>query len=486
MSRILIVDDEPGICWALKSALSDEGQTVEVCSSAEEASNMLSQYSPELIILDVRLPGMDGLTATSHFREVIGTSVPIIIMTAFGDLDTAVQAVAAEAFEYLTKPFDLDQMLNAVHRGLKRVRSEAKSNSESADENKQKISSWGTLIGSSASMQEVFKQIALAANSDLPILITGESGTGKELVARAIHQNSSRKDQLFLPVCLAALAPSVIESELFGHVKGAFTDAKEPRTGLLELASSGTVFLDEIADTSLSLQVKLLRVLEQQEINPVGNPQPRNINTRIVTATNKSLPRLIEQNLFREDFFYRLNVFHISLPPLRERTEDIPLLTRLFLHHAGSSQTELPSDVIQELQSRHWIGNVRELRNVIEHASLLARGGPICLHHLPQPALDERKNPVVPNRDEDQPNPELLLREQISIWVRMQMEARLQSSDASEGGMYEQFLHIIEPPLLESVMKSVEGNLSSAAQFLGIHRATLRQKLRKHIKQPEE
>ncbi|MBT4865858.1 MAG: sigma-54-dependent Fis family transcriptional regulator, partial [Planctomycetaceae bacterium] len=255
MSHVLIVDDEPSICWGFREFLSDEGHEVSVAASAEEALQLVGESKPAAIVLDVRLPGMDGLTAIEHFRRLVG-DVPIIVITAFGNLETAVQAVKEGAFDYLPKPFDLNQASEIVSRALRAAETKSQ---DSASSQVEEVAT--SLIGSSPSMQEVFKQIALVAASDVPVLITGESGTGKELVARAIHFHSQRQVEPFFPVCLAALSDGVVESELFGHVRGAFTGAAADRTGLLELAAGGSVLLDEIADTSTALQVKLLRAL---------------------------------------------------------------------------------------------------------------------------------------------------------------------------------------------------------------------------------
>ena len=328
MSHVLIVDDEPSICWGFRELLTDEGYDVSVASSAEEALALADRSVPDAVVLDVRLPGRDGLSTIQDLRRRIGPA-PIIVITAFGNLDTAVRALEEGAYDYLTKPFDLEQICDVLRRALRR--SEA-GGAETAAEEPASVSE--IFIGTSAAMQAVFKQIALVAPSDVPVLITGESGTGKELVAQAIHRHSRRKDAPFLPTCLAALSEGVIESELFGHVRGAFTGAEQARQGLLELADGGTVFLDEIGDVPLPVQVKLLRAIEQHEVTPVGDARARRTDFRVLAATHRALGDLVAQGEFREDLFYRLGVFHIHVPPLRERVEDIPLLARAFLRTA--------------------------------------------------------------------------------------------------------------------------------------------------------
>lgn len=269
MSHVLIVDDEPGICWGFRELLTDEGHKVSVASSAEAALELADTTTPDAVLLDVRLPGMDGLTALEHLRKRVGDA-PIIVMTAFGNLETACRAVDSGAFDYLTKPFDLEEAVTVLQRALSSATRPAENDAAPADSTVE-----GPLIGRSPAMQEVFKQIAVVARGDVPVLVTGESGTGKELVSRAIHDHGPRRNEPYVPVFLAALSPSVIESELFGHARGAFTGADHDRRGLLELAGNGTVFLDEIGDVPLDVQVKLLRAIEHQEVVPVGSVRPR-------------------------------------------------------------------------------------------------------------------------------------------------------------------------------------------------------------------
>ena len=308
MSRILIVDDEASICWAFRESLGDLGHHVEVAATAEEGLRIAASSPLDVVVLDVRLPGVDGLTAMRSFRDCIGYA-PIIVVTAFGNLETAVRALEGGAFDYLVKPFDLDQATTVVTRALEKRQSPEPAATLLARETE-------ALIGSSAAMQDLFKTIALVAPTDVPVLITGESGTGKELVARAIHRHSGRRDGPFLPICLAALNPGLVERELFGHIKGSFTGAVHDRAGLLELASGGTVLLDEIGDVSPSLQVKLLRAIEHREVTPVGDARPRFTDIRVIAATNRPLSELMAAGEFREDLFFRLSVFQIHLPAL--------------------------------------------------------------------------------------------------------------------------------------------------------------------------
>jgi two-component system nitrogen regulation response regulator GlnG len=406
---------------------------------------------------------MDGLTALPRLREQSGGS-PIVVMTAFGDLKTAVKAVEAGAFDYLVKPFDLDQAGLLIRRAL--IAGKRPSNPTSTAV---PMELEDELIGSSPPMQALFQRIALVAAADVPVLITGESGTGKERVARAIHRYGARREGPFVPVCLPALSPSLVEAELFGHAKGAFTGASHDRKGIFELAKGGSVLLDEIGDAPLSLQVKLLRAIENREIAPVGDPRSRPVDMRIIASTNCLLSELVEAGTFRQDLYFRLAAFPIEVPPLREHPDDIPTLARHFLALCRGridESTELTADVLESLRERPWPGNVRELRNMIERASILARGGLIRLEHLP-PITTTIAN--VPRQD---------LAKAVNTWARDQA-SKLDSS-AIEGDLYSRFLRETEPALLQAALDRCGGNRASAAQLLGIDRATLRQKLKRH------
>jgi two-component system nitrogen regulation response regulator GlnG len=415
------------------------------------------------MILDVRLPGIDGLTALPELRERSGGS-PVVVMTAFGDLETAVRAVEAGAFDYLVKPFDLDQASPIIQRALSaghRPRKPAPPppQLELGDE----------LLGSSPRMQALFQRIALVAASDVPVLITGESGTGKERVARALHRYGARRDGPFVPVCLPALSPSLVEAELFGHVKGAFTGASQDRQGILELARGGTILLDEIGDAPLSLQVKLLRAIENREIAPVGDPRTRPIDIRVLAATNRPLTEMVANGTFREDLYFRLAAFPIHVPALRDRPDDIPTLANHFLARCRGRHTEpreLAADVLEALRHRVWPGNVRELRNAIEHAAILARGGTIRVEHLPGMTTTTASS----HRDD--------LSQAVAGWA--EAEALKLDPSATDGDLYARFLKESEPSLLKAALDRCAGNRAAAAQLLGIDRATLRQKLKRH------
>ena len=472
MSHFLVVDDEPAICWSLREFLTDDGHEVSIAASAEEALRITNAVRPDVVVLDVRLPGMDGLTAIQHLRPHIGTA-PIVVITAFGTLDTAVRAVQEGAFDYLTKPFDLDQAATVLKRALQSC---SATPSEPATP---PLDNGVELIGSSPAMQRVFKQIALVAAADVPVLIAGESGTGKELVARLLHQHSARRDQPFLPVCLAALNPGLVEGELFGHVRGAFTGATADRRGVFEFAERGTLLLDEIADTPLPLQVKLLRVLENREYSPVGDPRPRPTQVRIVAATNRSLSDMIAAGTFREDLYYRLSVFHIELPPLRERLTDLPELASHFLRRVPGGRTapHLAEGFLTALQQRPWAGNVRELRNALEYAVLLARSGPLRAEHLPPPLPMPASVQSHANRQTQPPISQQIATD-ITQWVSQVADQMVEFEATTD--LYDRLLNIIEPPLLQAILTRCGDNRAAAAHKLGLHRGTLRQKLKRH------
>ncbi len=459
MPRLLVVDDEPSICWALSRLGQSLGHEVVTASSAEQALELAARQPPDAVVLDVRLPGMDGLTAMQQLRERCGDP-PVIIITAYGDLNTAVEAVRQGAFEYLIKPFDLETAERAVRRAVARGPQPATAPVEEV----------AGLVGRSPVMQEVFKRIALASASEASVLLCGESGTGKELTARAIHRYSRRADGPFVAVNLASLSPTLAESELFGHARGAFTGAERERSGLLLQAHGGTLFLDEVADVPLSAQVKLLRALEHGEVLPVGANQPVKSDFRVVSATHQELLAKIRDGQFRHDLYFRLAAFRIDLPPLRQRPDDIGELAEYFLALAAPSRESTPgfsADTLREMQRRPWYGNVRELRNAVEHAVIVARSGSIEPEHLPPPT--PAVWPAAPTADRS-------LEDHLADLIRQWTEARL-APPGEEGQLHEDLLRVVEPPLLAAVLQRHHGQCAGAARVLGLHRTTLKKKL---------
>ena len=460
MAHLLIVDDEQSICRALGKLAEELGLSVDSAASAEQGLESARATPPDVIVLDVRLPGMDGLTAMRHFRSMLGT-VPIIVITAFGELNTAVSAVRNGAFDYLLKPFDLNIAERTIQRAL------CIATQPPAAKTPPLNNCDDLIVGSSPAIQEVFKRIALVAPSDACVHIRGESGAGKELVARAIHRYSRRSQSPFIAVNVASLNPSLAESELFGHVRGAFTGADQSRKGFLEQAHGGTIFLDEIADIPMAVQAKLLRVLEHGEILPVGGEQPVHSDFRLISTTHQNLSRRVAEGAFRHDLYFRLITFEIEIPPLRLRREDIRPLTEHFLDVLSAKNEVQPpalsAEAIAELERRNWHGNVRELRNAVEHAMILARGGMIAAEHLPPPMLPaSTADPV------DQ--------QAISASIRQWAELKLQNPDDAQD-LYDQLLKIVEPSLFRAAMDHSDGQFIAAARKLGIHRTTLRKKM---------
>lgn len=478
---ILIVDDEPAICWALERSFRSQGYRTLAASSAEEGLRLAAENQPQLVFLDVRLPKRDGIAALPDFL-LATRGAPIIVMTAFGDLETAVAAVKHGASDYLTKPFKLEQAAAVVKRNVEVARQRA----QGPDPQSPDPQSLGTdgrlpqgraaaqgsdqtgkrIVGSSSAIQQAFRQIALVASSNLSVLITGETGTGKELVAEAIHRHSPRADRPYLPIAPVSLNEDLIESELFGHVRGAFTGANVDRAGLFELAEGGTILLDEIGELPLGLQAKLLRVLEQGEYTRVGEVLPRRCDVRILAATNCELHHAISSGRFREDLYWRLNGMHIHLPPLRERVEDIGPLCGYFLECLGSpANARLSPELLVQLSARPWYGNVRELRNAIGHAVVMA--GDRALEIGDFPMSHDRSMAAGDGRS---------LQTAVLAWAETTMAAA--SGDTNE--LYAQFMAASEPTLFRFATEQAAGNRLRAAELLGIHRGTLREKMRQY------
>lgn len=381
--RILLVDDEAGIRASLKVVLEPAYEILSA-SSAQEGLDIFRRASPDLILLDIIMPGMDGLALLETIRKE-DIHIPVIMLTGTKTVKTAVDAMKLGAADYLTKPFDVDELRLVVAKALKTEELEREVQTLRA----QVVNrySFNNLIGKSPAMQEMYSKIEQVADTKTTVLITGESGTGKELVARALHYNSSRRNGPFIALNSAAMPDTLIESELFGHEKGSFTDAQARRVGQFELAHEGTLFLDEIGDLSAATQAKLLRVLQEREFTRVGGTQPIKVDVRIVAATNKQLDERVRRGEFREDLYYRINVVLLYLPPLRDRREDITLLAKHLLakHLDGERRPsqEFSKDALELLMKYPWPGNVRELENVVEQVIIWSHGGTILPEHLP-------------------------------------------------------------------------------------------------------
>ncbi len=464
--RILVVDDEESVRWALRKAMEHAGYRVDLAANGPTGLAAASDPGVELVLLDVRLPGQDGLVLLREIRKR-RPDLPVIMMTAYGTLQVAVEAMKLGAYDYIGKPFDTDEVLLVVQKAL-----EAQALAREVALLRQTVEGsvdLGGIVGGSPAMQQIFKAVGKVAGTDLTVLLRGESGTGKELVARAIHENSRRKGRPFIPVNCAAIPRELLESELFGHEKGAFTGALAARRGRFEQAEGGTIFLDEVGDMDLSLQTKLLRVLQERYIERLGGEGSIPVDARIIAATNQDLEAAVASRTFREDLFYRLNVVAIHLPPLRDRREDIPSLVGHFLAAFAQEQRTTPKVVSPEaialLLVYGWPGNVRELENVVKRASALATTTLILPDHLPDPI--RHATGVAEAAAPSNPFP--------ADWIRAEL-ARLQG--AQDGRLHDHFVACLERPLLELVLRRMGGNQVKAAELLGINRNTLRKRIK--------
>lgn len=471
MSRILVIDDEQAIGWSLRELLGDDGHSVEIAADIDGGMTIGRRFRPEAVMLDVRLGKRDGLAALPDLRAAIG-DVPVVVMTAFGDLDTAVRAVQAGAVDYLLKPFDLEKVSQVVARVL----ADRGTQAPVAAGEPAVPPPPGRIVGSSPPMQEVFKQIALVAPTDLPVLITGETGTGKELAARAIHAHGPRRDGPFVATNLAALAPGVVESELFGHVRGAFTGAATDRPGLFDMAAGGTLLLDEIGEASADVQAKLLRVLEMHEVTPVGSASSHPVDVRVIAASNRDLSAACSAGSFRTDLHHRIRGFPITMPSLAERTGDIEPLARHFLAAFFARQGGMPrgdllsSEFLDVIAKRPWPGNVRELRHAVEYAAVQARGGLLRPEHLPP-----RTSDAGPSSGGPIEATAAAVASAVKAWSAA---ARLAFGDLPEPDLHRRAVDLLDATLLRETLAHCGGNRTAAAKLLGLDRATLRTRLR--------
>ena len=465
-ARILIADDEDGLRWVLEKGLQQAGYEVTAVRDGDEALRAFSEAPFDLVFLDIRMPGTDGLTVLAKLRG-LAPDAHVIVMTAHGTMETAIQAMQRGAYDYLAKPFDLDEVLLLAERALAagRLTQEV----ARLKTGLQEVWEFGALIGRHPRMQDVYKTIGRIAASDVTVLLRGESGTGKELVARAIHHYSRRAGRPFVAVSSAAIPGTLLESELFGHERGAFTDAKERKLGRLELAHGGTLFLDEIGDMPPELQTKLLRALQERTIERVGGQESLRIDVRVLAATNRDLETMMREGRFREDLFYRLNVVTVTLPPLRERRRDIPLLVEHLLakYAAELGERGVAPEALDRLVGHDWPGNVRELENVVQRAMVMATSGVILPEHLPIGPVSAAASVAV-----DAPLEEVIERKLIECVRGLREHA--------SANLYDLMIGLVEKPLLRAVLRETGGNQVRAAQILGINRNTLRKKLVEH------
>lgn len=465
--RILVVDDDAAIRTILAEALREERHEVALAASIGEMERLIESFDPEILVTDVMLPdgnGLDQIAAVLARRP----DLPVIVLSAQNTLATAVRATEEGAFEYLPKPFDLDELCRAIQDGL-RSKSSKPHPFEAINEEL-------PLIGRSPAMQDVYRTIARVVSNELTVLIFGESGTGKELVARAIHDLGPRRSKPFIALNMAAIPRDLIESELFGHERGAFTGAQARNAGKFEQAQGGTLFLDEIGDMPMEAQTRLLRVLQQGEFTTVGGTRSLKADVRIIAATHKDLPTLITGNMFREDLYYRLNVVPINLPSLRDRPGDLGELARHFLARAakeGLSRKQLGNDALARMAAHNWPGNVRELENLMRRLAALSREEVISARQIDQ-ALAQGGTEAQPSITPSDEGLESAVDGQLSQYFSSF------GSHLPPDGIYERVLHAVEGPLLRRTLVAVQGNQLRAAELLGINRNTLRKKLNEH------
>jgi two-component system nitrogen regulation response regulator GlnG len=454
MKPIWIIDDDRSIRWVFEKTLTRAGIEFKSFSSAQEALSALETSTPQVVVSDIRMPGESGLELLQHLKQRY-PALPVIIMTAHSDLESAVSAFQGGAFEYLPKPFDIDHAVDLIRRAIDE--SMRQSGEQEALETAPEI------LGQAPAMQEVFRAIGRLSQSHVTVLINGESGSGKELVARALHRHSPRADKPFIAINTAAIPRDLLESELFGHERGAFTGAQAMRRGRFEQADGGTLFLDEIGDMPAELQTRLLRVLSDGQFYRVGGHSPIKVNVRVIAATHQDMEQRVKQGLFREDLFHRLNVIRLRLPPLRERPEDIPLLARYFLQKSaqelGVEAKKLSDAALRYLATLPWSGNVRQLENVCHWITVMAPGQNVEVPDLPPELRDESQTPVSAD------------------WTSALDSAANTAFDRGEKGIMEEFTHQFERVLIAQALKHTGGRKIEAAQLLGLGRNTLTRKI---------
>ena len=464
MSTILIIDDDDQLRKSFQKLLSEEGYRVQGAASGEAGLKLVARNLPDLVILDVRLPGISGLETYQAIRGV-DAKLPVIIMTAYGTTETAIEATKLGAFDYILKPFDIPAMLSLIEQAVSAgrfMRSPVEIDIAPGQASREAI------IGRSSAMQEIYKTIGRVAATDATVLIRGDSGTGKELVARAIYQHSMRADRPFLVINCVAIPETLLESELFGYEKGAFTGAAHRRVGKIEQVNHGTVFLDEIGDMPFSLQAKMLRLLQEKSIERLGGREAIPVDVRIIAATNRDLEAAIEKGRFREDLYYRLKVITIWLPPLHARQGDIPLLTEYFLvryaSDAGIDNPGITPGALDTLTRHPWPGNVRELSNTIQKALIFNRGAPLSPEDIDQ---------VIGDKHPGNGAAEAGLDDALKAWIRRQLTA------SARDNLFDESMDHFAGLLIGQALQMTGGNRSRAAKLLGLSRPTLHSKIEK-------
>lgn len=466
--RVLLVEDDRVARVPLRDDIAEAGYDVDEAGSAEEALELLGRKGYDVVVTDLKMPGMDGIELLERIKAE-SPDTEVIVITAYGTVRTAVRAMKLGAYEYLTKPFDNEELLLLLER-IRRMREVMEENVRLRRRLEERYR-LEDMVGKSHKMQEVFRLIRTVASSDSTVLLQGETGTGKELAAHAIHELSPRRDGPFVKVSCAALSRELLESELFGHVRGAFTSAVKDKPGKFELADGGTIFLDEVDDIPLELQVKLLRVLQEREFERVGGTRTIRVDVRVIAATKVDLLERVRRGLFREDLYYRLNVVPIRLPPLRERKEDVPLLMEHFLRKLGAEgRIEMTPEAMKLLMDYDWPGNVRELENLVERLVVVGAGPKVGPEDLPP----EIRSPAPKEKG---PSLEEILRrqEELERMIRMLGSSEPRLGDAS----FEEIVEAKERELITEALRRTGGNKTKAAELLGMKLSTFRDKMKR-------
>ena len=465
MAQILIVDDDHQLRQSFERLLAAEGHAVRTASSGEAGIAAVREALPDAVVMDVRMPGISGLEAYAAMRE-IEPRLPVIIMTAYGTTEIAIEATKMGAYDYILKPFDIPDILKLIDKAVSAGRS-MRSRVVVGVEGEAAATA-DAIIGRSPSMQELYKAIGRAAPTDATVLVRGESGTGKELVARAVYQHSIRADKPFLVINCVAIPETLLESELFGYEKGAFTGATGRKVGKIEQANRGTVFLDEIGDMPMSIQAKLLRLLQEQNVERLGGRQVIPVDVRIIAATNRDLEEAVRQGQFREDLYYRLKVVTMALPPLRERPGDIPLLVRYFLsRHSlemGQADPGVSDEAMAMLTAHTWPGNVRELGNTLKKALIFSRGGPLSPDEVAKALGEPLRGSGPVTADGADP---------IEAFIRHELAS-------GREGLFEELMDRFGHLVIRQALEATGGNRSQAARLLGLSRPTLIAKIEKY------
>ena len=470
--RILIADDDDSIRFVLQKLLEKDGFSVDTAKNGRETLECYQAQTYTVVFLDIIMPDANGLDLINELKDIDPNS-SIIIITAHGDTQTAIEAAKRNSYDYVTKPFDRQEIIDITNRAVEASTQARSTVRDQKTTGTQQSSDKSRLVGQSVAMRKVFQTVGRAAVSNETVLIIGESGTGKELVAKAIHENSNRDGSDFIVVDCSAIPPNLIESALFGHVKGAFTGADQTHKGKFEQANQGTIFLDEVGELPHEVQMKLLRVLQEREIEPIGSGRRQKVDVRVVSATNRHLDQEVRKGGFRQDLFYRLNVIPIYLPPLRERLEDIPALVDLFVSRFaeiyGHPKVPISDKVMEMLVQHSWSGNVRELENSIKRALVMGSGNALLPEHFSDFGTSVTFDSKI---DFDLQN---AVQQLVSHQVEQYLDKK--ETDLELGNLYSEIRRAYEKPLFEAVLDYTDGNRSRAAQVLGINRNTLHSRI---------